>query len=79
MKDWLKGSIVSSKLASGLSGKQSTMLGQEGGGPEEGKAEGGGTKAGFRDTLEVTSSEFGQAGLFWTWGRQFGLDIELRL
>lgn len=49
--------MISSKLASGLSGKQSTMLGQEKGGPEGGRAEGGGIKESLRDALEVGASE----------------------
>lgn len=76
MKNWLKSPIACSKLASGLVGKQSTLSGEEGGGPEEGKAEGGGTKESLRNTLEVRASEVGQAGLFWILRRQFGVDIQ---
>lgn len=45
--------MICFEFASGFSGKQSTMLGQEGRGPEEGMAEGGGTNESFRGTLEV--------------------------
>lgn len=49
--------MVSSELASGLSGEQSTVLGQERGWPEEGQAEGGEINESCGDGLEVSASE----------------------
>lgn len=76
LKNWLKSFMMSSKFASGLSGKQSTMLGQEGRGPEEGMAESGGTNESFRDTLEVRASEVKPSQAFLDFERQFGVDIQ---
>lgn len=73
LENWLKSPIECSKLASGVGGKLSTLIGEEGG---EGKAECGGTKESLRDTQEVRASEDGQTGLFWILSRQFGVDIQ---
>lgn len=68
--------MICFEFASGFSGKQSTMLGQEGRGSEEGMAEGGGTNESFRGTLEVRASEVRPSWAFLDFERQFGVGVQ---